>query len=188
MRTPLACAVLALVPLATGCAVRTNPVAEDGRRVVSFGGEVQAYPAGVIAGAHVRHAIDDASAAHVRLAANVTDRGDFGEHDDETGSGFGFGTGYRRALNGGLDEEGWLWGVRADLWFLDIAWEDPGPREGSSDIVVLQPTVEFGYGWTTESAGRVELVLGVGAEINVDTSGEDVGEGAIGLLGLTWLP
>ena len=32
------------------------------------------------------------------------------------------------------------------------------------------------------------LGAGLGAEINVDTDGEDVGEGAIFLLGVTWLP
>lgn len=38
------------------------------------------------------------------------------------------------------------------------------------------------------SLGRFETTLGLGMEINVDTDGEEVGEGAIVLFGLTWLP
>lgn len=157
-------------------------------RPLRYGAEVQAYPAGVILGGKARVELDESSALGFRIAVNNTDRGDWGEHEDESGSGFGIGASYRKAWDGTLDGDGWLWGARADVWMLDIDWEDPGPRTGSTDIIVLQPTVEVGYGWTTDSGSRLELMLGFGAEINVDTDGEDVGEGAIGLLGLTWLP
>jgi len=159
----------------------------DGLGPLQLGLEVQAYPAGVIPGVHARWALDRSSALTARVAANITDRGDFGEFEDESGEGFGAGVGYRRALEGSLASDGWLWGARVDLWSLEIDWEDPG-RSGTTDILVLQPTVEFGYGWALGSGGRLELVAGAGAEINVDTDGEDVGEGAIGLLGLTWIP
>ena len=53
-------------------------------------------------------------------------------------------------------------------------------------MLVLQPTIEGGYGFRTPgSPWRVDATLSVGAEINVETSGEDVGEGAIVLLGVT---
>ena len=51
---------------------------------------------------------------------------------------------------------------------------------------MLQPAIEGGYGWNVGS-GRVELTATVGAEINIHTNGEDVGEGAIGLLGVTYM-
>lgn len=161
---------------------------KDGLGPIEVGAEVQAYPAGVIPGVHARWSIDRSSALTARVAANITDRDDYGEHDDESGDGFGAGVGYRRAVEGSLARGGWLWGARIDLWSLEIDWKDPGPREGTTDVLVLQPTVEFGYGWALDGGGRLELVGGFGAEINVDTDGEDVGEGAIGLLGLTWIP
>jgi hypothetical protein len=74
-----------------------------------------------------------------------------------------------------------------DVWDLIIDWKDPG-RMGSTETLVLQPTAEVGYGWNTAGVGRIELGLGLGAEINVDTDGEDVGEGAIFLIAVTWLP
>ncbi|MEM6568246.1 MAG: hypothetical protein AAF957_07530 [Planctomycetota bacterium] len=152
-----------------------------------YGVEVQVYPAGIIPGLHARYRLSDADTLTFRLAANLTDRQDFGEREDESGDGWGSGVGWRRALSGDLDETGWYFGARVDVWDLSIDWRDRG-RSGTTDIIVLQPTAEGGYGWTTERAGRFELGLGLGAEINVDTQGEDVGEGAILLLGLTWLP
>jgi len=73
-----------------------------------------------------------------------------------------------------------------DLWFLDIDWKDDPNLSGSTDVVVLQPTVEGGYAWWL-GPGRLELLAAVGAEINVDEDGEDVGDGAIGLIGFTYL-
>ena len=110
----------------------------DGLGPLRLGVEVQAYPAGVIPGVHARWAIDRSSALTARVAANITDRGDFGEFEDESGEGFGAGVGYRSALEGSLAGDGWLWGARVDLWSLEIDWEDPG-RTGTTDILVLQP-------------------------------------------------
>lgn len=165
--------------LASCASYRNEPVA--------FGAEMQAYPAGVIPGLQVRRRLNDADAVFVRVAANLTERNDWGEHDDESGSGFGGGVGWRRALGGSLDEDGWIIGARVDLWSLEVDWKDPGPRSGSTDVLVLQPTLEGGHGWTRAGGDRIEATLGLGAEINVDTDGEDVGEGAIVLLGITWL-
>lgn len=184
---------LACTPLASCVAV--EPGAGPAR--AALGAEVQAYPAGVIAGLHGRSEVGAGEFVTARFAVNVTDRQDDGERDDEEGSGWGAGLGYRRyfdrAIDGTADSgAGWLWGARVDLWDLEIDWIDapggPGERRGSTDVVVLQPTVEVGYGFDLSSGWRAELVLGVGAEINVEQDGEDVGEGAIGLLGITLVP
>jgi hypothetical protein len=45
--------------------------------------------------------------------------------------------------------------------------------------------VEGGYGFRLGARWRLNVFLAAGAEINVDTDGEDVGEGAIGLLGVS---
>lgn len=152
------------------------------------GREIQAYPAGVVPGVQLRWYPTDRDAVFLRAGANLTDRRDWGEHDDESGWGLGGGVGWRRTLGPGFHSAGWHVGARLDLWALEIDWRDPGPRRGMTDIVVLQPTAEIGHGWISERYGRFELTLGLGAEINVDTDGEDVGEGAIALLGFTWIP
>lgn len=168
--------LLSLPLLTASCA--TGPAA--------VGVELQAYPAGLIPGLHVQTPLDELSSLTFRAAANLTDRQDFGEFDNEEGDGFGGGIGYRRYLERG--REGWLFGGRVDLWDLEIDWEDPGPVTGTTDILVLQPTAEVGYGFRLgEDGWRIELTLGLGAEINIDTDGEDVGEGAILLLGITAL-
>lgn len=155
---------------------------------LGIGVEVQAYPAGVIPGLHLQLPVglDDGQFLTLRLAANITDRDDFGEQDDEEGSGFGGGVGWRSYLEPG--RAGWLIGARVDLWSLDIDWtDDPGqPTEvsGTTELLVLQPTVEAGYGWNL-GGWRVELMAGLGFEINVDEDGRDVGQGPIGLVGVT---
>lgn len=158
----------------TGCAASPQ----------GWGTELQLYPSGLIVAGHTRYSISQDESLFLRAGYNFTDRGDSGKHEDEEGSGPGLGVGYRRDLAGG-GAQGWLYGARVDLFFLDIDWKDTG-SQGSSDVIVLQPVVEGGYGWDLAS-GRIELTLSAGAEINIDTNGEDVGEGAIGLLGVTYL-
>jgi hypothetical protein len=186
----LAAAVFALC---AACA-STTPVLEPTTQPAdrwSVGVDVQAYPAGAIVAVETRRPVSERGELGLRAGYNSTERGDFGEHDDEDGGGPGVGFGYRH-LFAPRGTDGWLTGARVDLWYLDIDWEDdpsgaaPAGREGSTDVLVLQPMAELGYAWWL-GRGRIELLLAVGAEINVDTDGEDVGEGAIALLGFTYL-
>ena len=66
----------------------------------------------------------------VSAGANVTDRGDWSEHDNEEGFGSGVGGGWRRYGNSG--RVGFFWGGRVDLWSLEIDWEDDSGEECSS--------------------------------------------------------
>ena len=151
----------------------------------SIGPEVQVYPAGIIAGVLAQTPVSDDDLFTFRIAYNATDRQDFGEQDDEEGGGPGFGVGYRHFFD--EDYLGWLVGGRLDLWFLEIDWEDDNPvAEGTTDVIVLQPTIEGGYAFDGGDGWRIEVTASVGAEINVDEDGEDVGEGAIGLLGVSF--
>lgn len=187
LRLPLL--VSLLVPLLQACQYTPGARTTDpGSLPLVFAPEIQAYPAGVIPGLQLRRYPSSEDTVYFRVAANLTDRGDWGEHDDESGSGFGGGIGWRRSLAGIPGGTGWLYGARVDLWSLEIDWRDPGPREGTTDVLVLQPTVEAGYGWSLASGSRLELMVGLGAEFNIDTEGEDVGEGVIALLGLTYVP
>lgn len=172
---------LALCALGAACAGTSRPA--------WLGAETQVYPAGVIPGVQARWETGTRSESYVRLAANLTDRRDFGEHDDERGGGGGLGVGWRRYVE--ASRSGWLYGARLDVWRLEIDWRDapgqPSETSGESRIWVAQPSLETGYGWRLSEALRLELALGVGAEVNVSTDGEDVGQGAILLLGVTLL-
>lgn len=161
-------------------------VAADGWR---YGPEVQAYPTGYIPGVQVQIPWHQQDVVVMRAAANLTNRGDDGEHDQEAGGGAGLGVGWRRYEHKGY--EGWLIGARLDAWSLDIDWRDdvPGtPRRGSTDALVLQPTIEGGFSWRLgKSAWTCDLTVGLGKEINLDENGESVGDGAIALFGITLL-
>ena len=154
-----------------------------------YGPESQAYPAGVIVGLQGQWALDEHDVAIARAAVNVTERQDFGEHDNEDGEGFGLGVGWRRYADSG--QQGWLYGARLDLFYLDIAWRDDlasgGTRRGSTDVTVLQPTLEGGYAWRLDEHWSFDLTVGLGAEINLNEQGEEVGDGAILLLGFAFL-
>ena len=84
--------------------------------------------------------------------------------------------------------DGWVIGARIDFWDLKVDWKDRNPnRSGSTDTLVIQPTIEGGYRWDMGGGWRAQLLAGLGAEINTGVEGEDVGEGAIMLVGLTFL-
>ena len=148
--------------------------------------ELQAYPAGLIGVGSWDVSLDYPVEFRVHAGFNGTRRQDWGEHDDERGSGPGFGA----DATWMLDRIAPFWiGVRADYWFLDIDWEDPGAanpgsiRSGSTSVQVFQPTVRFG--WRKALSGvQIDVSTALGAEINVQIEGEAVGKGAILLVGL----
>ncbi|MDX1672276.1 MAG: hypothetical protein R3211_08030 [Balneolaceae bacterium] len=147
------------------------------------GAELQVYPAGIILGIQGGLNIGSGHELQLRVGYNITDRGDFGEHDEEEGGGPGAGLGYRHFLENTLT--GLFLGGRADIWFMDIDWRDESPtRFGSSQITVLQPTIEAGYDFLQNSSWKLMTTISFGFEINVRTEGEEVGEGAIFLGGL----
>lgn len=149
------------------------------------GAEIHAYPAGLILGVRGEIGISYSDALVLRMGYNVARRGDFGEHDDERGGGPGFGIGYHRHLDAFFP--GLVAGLKSDLWFMDIDWQDEGPlREGTTEIVVLQPAAEVGYDlFRGRSGWQLFPSVSFGYEINVNTDGEPVGEGAILMGGLT---
>jgi hypothetical protein len=155
-------------------------------RPMLVGLETQVYPTGVMVGPRTEIALSDKDAFHARFALHWADRGDAGEHDDEEGDGWGVGFGWRRWLES--YGAGWSFGTRLDYWRLDLDWSDDGPppRSGSTDVSVLVPSLEGGYSWPIRRGGRFDVNVGLGYEFNVDTDGEDVGEGAILMLGVAF--
>ncbi|NNF03859.1 MAG: hypothetical protein HKN17_05270 [Rhodothermales bacterium] len=165
---------------------------------------VRAYPAGGIAAAGfqggwpgVRSSPDPGRIeSGAWLGYNVTRRRDWGEHDDERGGGFGGGA--EVAWFPGDVSGGWFAGTRASVWRLRIDWRDDPPtplgpvRVGRTDVLVIQPTLRGGYRFrlagTTDGSHsrgvRLDVEAALGVEINTSVDGEDVGQGAILLIGM----
>lgn len=158
--------------------------AEHTARDISF--ELQAYPTGVIPGIRFEYAFNDQQAVHVRLGVQEIRHGDHGEHDDERGDGHGFSLGYKRYFKPGLT--GASVSFRTDLWFNSLDWRDDigltTERRGHTDVTVIQPTVEISWHHPLGTQFFITPSLGAGFEINIDTDGEDVGEGFIYLAGV----
>lgn len=164
----------------------TQLFGQDGSGNFRFGPEVQAYPAGVIPGLRFSYNLSGTSDINVRLGLNIADREDNGEHDNEEGEGPGFSVGWRKYQ--AENQSKWFLGLRADVWFLEIDWEDTLDRiaAGTTDITVFQPTIEAGYRFGSGNGWSLTPTLAFGYEINVETDGEDVGEGAILLGGISF--
>jgi hypothetical protein len=163
------------------------PLLAQSGRSGRLGIEAQGYPAGLIAAARFDLPVGRRGSIGVTAGYNLTDRGDFGEHDDEQGGGFGVGLLTSQRLGNGAS--GFYLGWRVDLWWLEIDWEDRTPtRAGTTKITVLQPTGRAGYVWSlADERVRLEAGLGLGAEVNIRTRGEAVGDGAILLGGVAVL-
>jgi len=164
----------------------------------SVAAELQAYPTGVIGSVTGGRRLSARDVLTMRAGYNLADRDDNGDsaHAEEEGGGPGLGVGYHHYF-AHPGEDGWFVGARLDLWWLEIDWEEklfsgssgaplPAGPTGTTDVFVVQPTFEGGYGWHLATGHRFELTAGLGAEINASTDGQDVGEGAILLLGVRY--
>lgn len=149
---------------------------------IAVGVEVAGYPAGVQVTGQVEVGVASRWALIASGGGNFTDRGDSGEHADESGEGPGGGLALRFHPRGA--SRGWFLGARLDVWRLTIDWRDPGPRTGTTRVTVYQPTGVLGYRFALGRALRLDASAALGAEINGSRSGEDVGDGAILLVGV----
>jgi len=181
MIRPLLSALLVILPLA--------PAAAQPPRAM-LGVEARGYPAGVLTTGRLDLDLGPRSRIGLSAGYNLTRRGDFGEHDDERGGGPGLGVLVTARL--GDRPSGFYLGGRIDVWWLDVDWTDRSPaRTGRTAITVVQPTARGGYGFSLAGGRwRLETGLALGAEANVRTEGERVGEGAILLaeIALVWRP
>jgi len=151
--------------------------------------EVQIYPTGIIPGLHFEYGLSEKDGLLGRVGYNAVDHRDLGVQDDETGGGFGFSLGYRRYFK--ADRQGFFLGARTDLWFNRIDWREnpdlPIEVSGVTDVTVLQPTAEAGYVFNLKKEGWSFIPsIAFGAEINIQTAGRPVGEGAIVLVGFNF--
>jgi hypothetical protein len=153
-------------------------------RLSDIGVEFQAYPAGLQPGIRADLGLGQRENLNLRVGYNFVNRRNWGVHFDEYGGGPGFSLGYRHYFQDG--QSGLFLGGRTDFWFVDIDWVDEGPLGlfGTTETVILQPTVEGG--WLFQFAGKKLAIapnLAFGREINIVTKGEEVGQGWIFLAG-----
>jgi len=158
-------------------------------RSFRIGVEGQQYPTGILLGVWTQFATKSQHAWELRLGYNNLDHKDFGRHGSEKGAGFGVTVGHRYYFRSAL--KSWFGGFRTDLWFNRVEWEDmlsmSGPsNSGVTKVMVLQPTLIAGYQWPLGNHFILVPSIAFGAEINVVTRGEDVGQGAIILWGLNF--
>jgi hypothetical protein len=169
----------AIAPLLVFLAVPCSAQRTDGF-------EFQRYPAGFNATYRAEWIQGERTALQGLLGYNFTDRHDWGRHDDESGGGPGVGVAVQRWLE--PSRSGWYYGARMDIWSLSIEWFDQASGDGTMDrsgdtgVIVFQPSARAGYsfGWL---GWRLDLGAAFGAEINVASDDEKVGQGAIALVG-----
>jgi hypothetical protein len=153
------------------------------------GVEFQWYPAGIMPLISYNYFINTHNAITSRIGINIANRHDWsGLNDFEKGNGFGGSIGYRHYFS--PLNKGWIIGIKSDLWSMKINWKlktpDEGfPLSGSSKILVLQPSLEAGYVWSLNSnKWHIGAIGGVGQEINIKTTGKEVGQGGMWIINL----
>ena len=164
--------------------IHANPTFAQNTAIHTASGlEIQAYPAGFTGTGRLTYPIGTKLTWTFHVGVNITDRRDWGEHDDESGSGVGFGGVVRYFFN--EEGSGFHAGVRNDLWFMDIEWMQNTGQMGFSDVIVWQPTAQFGYTIVPANSQLLfDFTLSFGQEINIDTTGDPVGQGPILLGGI----
>ncbi len=161
---------------------------EANGKYFEIGIEVQQYPTGSLSGIRGEVGLTNHHALDFRIGYNGLDHKDFGVHNTEVGGGFGGSVGYRYYFKPA--HKNWFVGIRTDLWFNEVDWTDPVPDsndllEGVTNVVVLQPTAIGGYRWALNDHFAITPTAAFGAEINIKTDGEEVGQGFILLWGLS---
>jgi len=163
-----------------------NGVAQSDNVRSVIGLDLQVYPTGVIPGLRYEMPISSKSLLHVRAGYQLIDHRDLGKHEDETGTGYGLSLGYKRYLN--EQQNKWSFMLKTDVWFNTIDWvglEADAAAMGTTEIVVLQPTVQAEYDFMLSDNVALSPSVAFGLEWNVKTDGSPTGEGPILLLGLS---
>ncbi len=155
---------------------------DDQKNYSRFGVELQQYPTGFLVGARGEIGLKPHHGFDFRVGYNFVDHRDLGKHASEKGGGFGFTFGYRYYFH--QQNTRFFLGIRSDLWFNKIDWEDGPSGSGTTKVVVLQPTAIGGYLFLIKEKWSITPTLAFGWEINVVENGEPVGQGPILLWGV----
>jgi len=182
-----------LILLVIGLATTNVSIAQESsnsKNKSSIGFETQVYPTGIIPCVRYELPLNGMSNLHFRIGYQIIDHRDLGVQADETGSGYGFSLGYKRFLN---QSGTWSLMLKNDFWINSIDWEDfeigmngeDVAVSGTSDILVLQPTLQAEYNWAVSDHLFISPSVAFGLEWNVKTEGRPTGEGPILLVGVS---
>lgn len=155
---------------------------EMGYRTTDIGAEFQWYPAGTITGLHIAVNAKLHHSVQLRLGYNKANRKDWGENDNEKGSGWGGGAGYRYHFKPFPHK--FFLGARVDFWSMKIDWKE-GTQTGTTKTTTLQPLFEVGYTFFVNDQAFLTPSISNGAEINIKTNGQKVGQGFVTLIGVS---
>jgi hypothetical protein len=163
--------------------IGNSTFAQDGfSKYSAFGIELQQYPTGFLLGARGEFGFKPHQSFDFRIGYNFVDHRDQGKHANEEGGGFGFTLGYRYYFK--PQNTHFFLGIRSDLWFNKIDWQDDPNLSGTTEVVVLQPTIIGGYLFLIKEKWTITPTLAFGYEINIVENGDPVGQGPIFLWGL----
>ena len=160
----------------------SNSQVEVGFNTTDIGAEFQWYPSGTITGLHLAFNSKLHNSFVIRGGYNKIDRKDNGEKQNEKGSAWGGSLGYRYYFKP-YPYKLFL-GVRTDLWRMNIDWTE-GPNYGLTKTWTIQPTFEIGYTFIINDQAFITPVISNGAEINIKTEGDKVGQGFITMIGIS---
>lgn len=149
-----------------------------------LGLEIQAYPAGMMFMGKADFNLSENNQFTAKAGYNMARRQDFGEHDNEEGGGLGLNIAFKHYFK--ENYLGWNYSLRASLWMMTIDWRNDNPAQsGSTSITVFQPTISGGYDFALDPKLKLGLFVAFGYEINVISSGQEVGQGGISLAGFS---
>jgi len=152
---------------------------------VEIGLELQRYPAGYIPTITSNFFLKEKLSLRFRIGGNFADRSGFSEYnDEEIATGFGGSIGVQKYFP--YKKGNFVVGFSVDGWNMWTDWKDEvntlNPQQGTTYNLVIQPWLNAGYLYQLSKRWNTGLTIGVGREFNVITSGENVGEGWMGIL------
>ena len=155
---------------------------EIGYRTTDVGAQFQWYPSGTISSLHFAFNARMNHSILVQVGYNKANRKDNGEKDNEKGGGWGGGIGYRYYFKPYPHK--FFIGAKTDIYRMNIDWVQ-GIQSGETKTWTLQPTIEIGYTFIINDQGFITPFIANGAEINLKTQGDKVGQGFITLIGIS---
>jgi hypothetical protein len=159
-----------------------NSQEEIGYRTTDVGAQFQYYPSGTISSLHFAFNARMNHSILVQIGYNKVNRKDDGEKDNEKGGGWGGGIGYRYYFNPFPHK--FFIGVKADIYRMNIDWVQ-GIQVGETKTWTIQPTLELGYTIIINDQGFITPFIASGAQINMKTDGDKVGQGFLPLFGIS---
>jgi hypothetical protein len=153
-----------------------------GYRTTDIGGSFEWYPSGTVYGLHAAFNSRQHHSFHFKLGYNITNRKEGEVNDIEKGNGWGGTLGYRYYIRPFPHK--FFIGARSDIWHKNIDWNKE-TQSGTSKTWTVVPAFEIGYTFWINDQAFLTPSISNGAEINLKTDGQKVGQGFITIIGIS---